>query len=319
MLMLAVLLSLGAAPALAQSCGPAKQIGSLKLQKADGGIWLVPVLLNGAPKQLVLNTGNPVTRISSEAATELKMPAGKKDMIVGNRKFAPADQVHVTSLAFPNLGQFSDSDYLVAKDLAASIAGELGMDILGHFDIELDLANGAVNLFDATHCRGQIAAWKNASTVELPFAFDFSGLVRIKTKLDGMELPALLDTSYRGNLLYISAVRRRIGKNLNDPDYEKIPSAEGTFYRHAFKALELDSAKIPDPVVLIWDSKSEGPEVKAAPEPLASAQGPLSYGHWITFYSEHVFEQLTLGIDTLSKFHVYIAMKEKKVYLSPAN
>ena len=74
-LALALPLSLMAAAAQAQDCAPIL-LATLRMQDAepDSNIRTVPVNLNGATRQMVLDTGGAITQLSRDTIEELKLP-----------------------------------------------------------------------------------------------------------------------------------------------------------------------------------------------------------------------------------------------------
>src|SRR5689334_12901581 len=61
--------------ALAEDCGPLKQISSLDLTVAPNGTFLVPVSINGASQRMMLNTGAGITTLRQEAVDALGLHA----------------------------------------------------------------------------------------------------------------------------------------------------------------------------------------------------------------------------------------------------
>src|SRR5436853_5650207 len=62
--------------ARAQDCAPARLLAELRMQDAEpeSNIRTVPVSLNGATRQMVLDTGGAVTQLSRDTIEELKLP-----------------------------------------------------------------------------------------------------------------------------------------------------------------------------------------------------------------------------------------------------
>jgi len=118
----------------------------------------------------------------------------------------------------------------------------------------------------------------------------------------------LLDTGSTDSVMSLDAARRVFNVNVNAPDVQKGSRIAGgstaNIYRRRFKKLELDGVVISDPLITL----------------LPNAMGPPPAPPTGSFFWENDdlqdLPELTLGMSVLSKLHVYIAYKERKLYLS---
>jgi hypothetical protein len=211
-------------------------------------------------------------------------------------------------------GQFTNNEFAIypelpngAKRAADAPVGDLGLDILTHFDFDMDMVNGVVNLFSLDHCPGQVVYWKTDAAVPIIFTYDSWGRIRIRVKLDGANMDAVLSTSDtvdQGNLgIFQSALKF----DATAPDVETI-SAEDKIYRKRFKTLEFSGLTINNPIVLVADDKLKRQLISTNTARIGSS---------VRDTESNREPDLTIGLNTLSKLHVYVASKEKKLYISP--
>jgi hypothetical protein len=97
--------------------------------------------------------------------------------------------------------------------------------------------------------------------------------------------------------------------NVNAADVQKTGQVAGGYtanvYRRRFKKLELDGVVITDPLITLL------PEVMMGPLP-----APPSGSFFWENDDLQGLPTLILGMSVLSKLHVYVAYKERRLYLS---
>ena len=313
-----------------QACPPLKQVGVIKLERTDRGLWLVPVTINGKPMKLKFQTGAPTTTLTSAAAKTLGLKsfqkAGQGFYTYGSA--VSLGFVNVGALVLDNVGQFNNSDLMLMNlptiggtSTDDEAAGELGLDILTHFDFDMDFSTGTVNLFSLNHCDGQVVYWKTAGAVAIPFQYDTLGRIRVEVKLDG--------TVYGPMTATFSSFNQHNGLSTGFADYyfnfkkldaEKVPNEEGwanITYRHRFGTLDLGGLQIGNFAMDVWDYKPLGSGGYQSDHFLKKSLDP-SFG--VSQLPHKVVEPaiLEVGLDTMSKLHIYVASKEHKLYISPA-
>jgi hypothetical protein len=313
---LAVCLTLAAGETSA-ACSALVQKGSIPLVK-QGGIWLVPVGINGTPKTMLLDTSIGQTLITPEAVAELKLPRRESRTARyiasdGARSYA---FTNIDRLALGLAGQFNNSDYTLDADLpngakraADAPAGRIGLELLTHFDFDLDMKNGVLNLFDWNHCEGQVVYWKADAVVPVNFDWDPMGRIRFKVTLDDTPLYAVIDTSAPVDTVNLTYFKSKTGFDENAPGVEHLPDMEdgGKLYSAHFKTLDIYGLKLNSPVLRLREDMLAR-QVRAG----------AALGTSISNTESKRQPDITLGVSSLAKLHVYVASKEKKLYISAA-
>ncbi len=304
-------------PTAQAACEPLKQIGSIALHKR-GGLWDIPVGINGTPKYMLLDTGLGATAFSPEVVEELHLPlrATRNATMVSTSGERSYGATYVERLALGTAGQFSNSDYMVepplpggAKRPASAPAGYIGLELLSHFDFDMDLNNGVLNLFSLDHCDGQVVYWKTDAAVAIPFEWDAKGRIRFRSKLDGTNLWAVLSTRDTDDTLNLNLYRSKTGFDENAPDVERLADTSdgGKWYRARFKSLDLGGIALQNPLMLVREDKLKN---------VVTAQATLGSNIRDTDMSRE--PDIAIGVSTMAKLHVYVASKERKLYISPA-
>jgi predicted aspartyl protease len=172
------------------------------------------VEINGAPADLMLDTGAFGTVLTSEAVARLHLPtpdwtSAEARGIGGSRSLSVLQtaQFKLGSLHGRNL-HFAVFDS--PKVLAMSqVDGLLGMDLMSQFDIDLDLPERKVNLYSPqSGCRHPAAALDQPLYL-LPMAQEAGERsVVVEVGVAGKRLRALLDSGANSNVIYRSAARR---------------------------------------------------------------------------------------------------------------
>jgi hypothetical protein len=141
----------------------------------------------------------------------------------------------------------------------------------------------------------------------VPFRLDTSGHVSFPMTLDGKRVNAILDTGSTNTDLNLNIARRTFNVDVNAPDVERTGELKGGFtasvYRRKFKLLTVDGVTISEPMItLLPDLMSTTSEQR----PTGSLVREIESGT----------PELILGMSVLSKLHVYVAYKERKVYIT---
>lgn len=312
---LAAALSLGASQAFA-ACNTLKQLGNIKLQQR-GGVWGIPVGINGVPKTMMLDTGMGITLISPETVEELKLPTRPTSnaLLVSSTGERSYGYTNIKALALVGAGQFTNSDYIIDVPLAGGAkrpitapAGYIGLELLSHFDFDMDLKNGVLNLFDLDHCDGQVIYWKTDSAVWVPFAWDPQGRIRFKVTLDGTQLYAVMNTMDSDDALNLNYYKSQVKFDETAADTQLLGETGdgGKLYRHTFSLLDLGGIGIKNPSVVLREDKLK-----------QVARSTASIGSNIRDTETQREPDITLGVSTMAKLHIYVASKEKKIYISP--
>lgn len=299
----------------AAECGPQKINASIDLILA--GVPLAHVTVAGKPKLMIVDTGGFTTELFRPVARQL----GLSMLYASTGGVGINGKASNLTALIPDLGlgglHARNIRVLVAGDDGADIpddtpAGLIGANILQNYDADFDFAAGKLNLIDPDHCDGRTVYWPAKTVAVVPFRLDPGFHITLSAEVEGKSMMAILDTGASTTAMNLDSAQTLFHVDTNSADVEKVGEIKGgrtaNVYRTRFKSIALNGVTISNPeVVLLPDmirSRSPQPptgELMAPP----SADPPR-------------LPDLILGMSTLSKLHVYIAYRERKLYLTEA-
>jgi predicted aspartyl protease len=258
---------------------------------------LAPVSINGQPVPAIIDTGAQVSAITESAVTRLgllgdpfhsSLLAGvggegtvQNDAIVDRFELAGYDpgSGHYPVFAIP----FDSKGH---EPLGALV----GDDMLSHFDIDLDVANGKAILYDPDRCEAPPPEWR-ANAVSVPLTRSFqSGRLAVDVKLDGHDLRAMIDSGAAFTVLDLPAAERLgVTREVlsHDPGGEGAGAAGVAFHgtMHSFRTLEIAGERF------------DGPRIAVLDRELAEAD-------------------MLLGLDWLRAHHVLISFRRRVMFIA---
>ena len=300
---LALLAALPPSLACAEECALPKLINQVQMARAGHGeVDLIPVTVNGTDEKFIFDTGGFFSQIGPAAAASLHLPVrpGGRELydVRGtiSRDEAVADSFilgqvtrqQVTLQLSPNVGAFDGSP----------IDGILALDMLSGADAELDFGSDTLKLFSEDHCPGVGVTWQPPATVMVPIVMARNHIT-VPVMLDGHGFNAVIDTGASDTALTESAAKRIFGLIPGDANTQRYGELNGDpalpTYIHWFKSLTFGQVSVGEPgVLVIPDDKSRARQDLAIPD-------------------------LILGMDVLRNLHIYLAMGERKMYVTPAS
>lgn len=291
------------APALADSCKPLTRIASLDTTDLPDGRITASATMDGKPFPMLIDTGSPVSSIDDQFSQSLGL--GRYKMF-DDVFYLAGEPVRYTAMVRDmTLGgvrveatQLLINPRPLSRD--GSIAGLLGDDILGHYDVEFDFVGHKLDLFRTDHCPGVIY-WPAAAVGVVPFRVARGGYVVVDITLDGKPVRAIVDTGATDTLMTDVAAEELFGLTASSPEMTK---RLGDVYEHRFKALDLGGLAISNvPIFVYRDVSAE--RIKAAPE---------TGSHISSANIENGLSPLTIGMHELRRLHLYFAFGEGKLY-----
>lgn len=167
-----------------------------------------------------------------------------------------------------------------------NVFGQLGLDVLNRFDVELDFGHGKVNLFSPDHCKGQVVYWTHSAPVataaiELHNQYQFT----VPMLLDGKTVRAQFSAFGEGTIDGEIA-QRQFGVGQDESS-------------HVFKTLGFEGLAIANPRLSMRRSSA-----------CDEFKGPSSYCHGDP--------EMTLGIPELRRLRLFMAFSERKLYVTAA-
>ena len=302
------LLMLGG-PALAQDCGTLKTVSSVTLQPSETRLQeLVPVKINGTDKRLLLDTGGYTSQLTQETVDALKLPTGGS---LGTMKYIGGSNSAVSSASIAEfqMGNMRAKNISMLVNsipgLEKSADGILSSDLFLAYDIDMDFGHDKLNFISTDHCPGKIVYWQTQVLADVPLRI-VNGHYLIDITLDGRRMVALVDTGATRTSLGMAGVQRQFGLTANSPDMLMAAKTNGTVttYMHKFGILSFNGVEIHDPNLAVVDSDLL--------ERSRAAFGAHVVGQIVEPWD------MILGMDMMRHLHVYIATKERKIYITPA-
>ena len=282
----------------------------------DQGVPVVPISLADRSKDFIVDTGAYVSVLFPPVVAELGLPRRNVAMrIIGADGRSSNSVVRVPALGIGRL-RAADVSMMVGTDndrgASGTPAGLLGPEILQNYDVDFDFAAGKLNLIDPNHCEGQVVYWPARAVAVVPFRLDSSFHIIFRATVDGKELDAMLDTGASNTILYLNEAQRLFAIDVNAPDVETIGEVQGkaytaNIYRRRFNRIELEGLVISDPSVVLY------PDMVGRQLPRGPATGSLLPDP-LTRPAD--LPEMILGMTELSKMHLYIAYKERKLYIT---
>jgi predicted aspartyl protease len=293
---------LGATAALAADpapCGPLKQIAAtIPLTARTANLFTLQVTLNGTTFNMVMGTGQPFSMIDTDVGKSLNLRVARA---LGLPQARVQDVVIGGAIRGQNVPFVVGPYSMKAPDGTSSIpdlAGLLAPDQLGQFDMDVDFGARTLKLMSPDHCKGRVVYWQGPTGI-VPIRVR-NGLVYVDVTLDGHLFHARVDTGAAMSVLYKYQAALYFDLTEKSPDMtvngEMRTSTNGVTgpvsktYGHTFKTMDFEGVAVGNPNIQIIDIPPPGS-----------------------------YEDMILGMDVLSKLHLYFAFKEGTLYVSPGS
>jgi len=310
---------LAAARAYAEDdCHPLTLITSVDLVRREGDPHVfVPVSINGKPRLMLLDTGGWKTEVTSEAAADLGLPY--VSIRFSEVNLAGEESHQAASVSTFSIGQLTTKsvEFVVAPEKylfhdEPQYAGILAPNILKNYDVDIDFGGNKFSLLSPDHCEGKVIYWPASVVAVVPIRVLRSGHILVPVKLDGKDVKAILDTGAYATTLMLPVAEDEFGLTMGSPDTPKaadMPDRPGApTYEHKFATLSFGGVTVNNPgVVILPDflrNKAGGPQ-------LGSRLGGSS--------SPEQEPDMLIGMNVLRHLHIYIAYREQKLYITPAD
>ena len=313
------LLSVSASPALAQDCKPLNVLIAVDM-RPERGVPTIPVMIGDMSKKLVVNTASVFSEISQPAIKEMKLNTFQARVRLFDNAGDSSDR-YVTLPSLGISGGKTDAVKFMVRPAPgpmnpndASLVGALGPDILQNYDVDMDFGGRKLQLISPDHCEGKVVYWTAPTVAVVPMRLAEDGKAVISVSLDGKKLEAVLNTGQVPTTMNLAVAEDRLNVDVNAPDVKQVGQvgkiASAKIYRRQFQSLSFEGVTINNPEInLVPD------EVRARmPNKNRPKTGSLTRGDTVT----SGLPDMTLGMSTLSKMHLYIAYRDRKVYITQA-
>jgi len=303
--------------AQAADCKPLQIVNTIKMESInDGKKLLVPVTINGTPQKFILDTGGYTSQISHKAAMALGLHEEETDNalfdLYGNSSRAG---VRVESFGLGQLNGHKVTLHvspITQLDEAGGATGLLSTDLFLLYDIDLDFGAGRLNYFSQDHCDGRVAYWPERPVAIVPFILD-GWHISLPVTIDGHEVKAVIDTGADETVMPDTVAKGKFGLVPGSDDTPLIDASKSDpqlkYYSHKFQNLGFEGLAVSNPNIIVMTNR-----MGAGTTPFKSSfRGVLNDP-----FNRVQPDELIIGMNVLKHLHVYIAYKEKKLYISPA-
>jgi hypothetical protein len=263
-------------------------------------------------------TGAGLSSLTKRTVRELAVPTSRSRIRLTDGTGQSENlEARLPSLSLDNL-KLGDTVFMVlpGDDNASAPAmdvfgGIFGSEMLPVVDFDFDFAANKINLFSQDHCVGNVVYWRAPAVAVVPMVLNDAGHIALRVELDGRRVNAILDTGASATFLNLDLARRTFHVDLNAPDVERAGEVTGGYsasvYRRRFKTLAFDNVTIADPMITMF------PDMMTGMTSSAPRTGSLIRE------DRGLLPDIILGMDTLSQLHVYVASRERKLYITAAS
>jgi predicted aspartyl protease len=291
-----------ALPAQGQTKCQRYRLASLAMSVDRAGRPTVQAKVNGQDIPFLVDTGGLDSELAYETVEKLKLR--KMPLEVYARTYnaygqaaiykTVADTFSIGAMAGTAWPFLVASEHDPAMGSSAGVGGLLGPDILSKYDVEFDFAAGKFNIFAHNECSGRVAYWTMQPFVAIPFHMDGYHIFA-PAKLDGKTVDVLIDSGASVSVMSSNSAEE------HGIDKSKLKRVEGAigddeYYTYPFKVLDLNGLTIVNPDVVVMPEKTAALHNLQEPNPV-----------------------VVLGVNVLRQLHLYIAYREKVLYLTQAD
>lgn len=326
------------APAAAATCPRPAVADTAELAPVAGSnLMTVPVAINDTPKLFLLDIGRTPDQVSEAAAGDLHLPQtnlttgsdGLADLNTSSQfRAAMFDvksgvsatemQTRVKAAAF-TIGNATVHDvvFLVAndRDLGKSkpYDGLLTTGIFSKYDLNLDFGGRKFSFLAPTSCTdpNQIVYWPHEVVATIPMDVR-DGKITVQVTIDGHAIDGVIDTSSDRTVMRRAVAERLFGLKADTPAMTPTDIRDGMgerVYQHTFPQIAFGGV-IAGNVPALIETNSMVHKIDRTPTLGSRAQFTAGPGDRIP--------DLALGMDVLRQLHLYIAVAEGKIYVTPA-
>ena len=293
-LVLGLMMVAGAARAADAPDCRLKIVASLEMQTTMDGRVTIPVKVEGHDYRLMVDTGGYINTVSPGV---VKHEGYKPAISLGTRLKGMGTSmlstyVTVKDFAIGN-AHGKDFNFFVDNDNSVFEDGTLAPQIMASYDTDIDFAHDKFSLILPDHCPGQVVYWTKTPFGVVDMSMENRTHISVPVVIDGKEIDAILDTGAHTSYINMS-LAARLGVDEKNPltklrgNNMRVNGMAGAIYNYPFKTLSFGAVTVNNPQIQIVSDK---------------------------VWTEN---RLLLGVGILRQLHLYIAYKEKKLYVTPA-
>jgi hypothetical protein len=316
------------AGASAKDCG-LKLLGSADFSIDRGQLVLVQVTVNDRPATMMLDVSSFVTMVWSNylqpfgiraLTAQRQLQVQRAGESTPMRQFAKLPSLTVGSLKLGDKPVWVAPDADPPSTVDSPTIGQLGMDVivgadavpgmgaLAGKDFELDFAHRKLNFYSPDHCRGGGVVYWTPHYSSTPLTRAPMGNYLFPIKLEGKWVEAVMSTTSGQTRILSDATRQLYGFDEKSADIEAdLASSAPTYYRKLSLAAlgSGGNARI-------------GLDTRAVDSSCQLTSRGTGAAYYLGQACRGQEAPLELGLDVLSRLHLYFAAKEQTLYYSDA-
>jgi hypothetical protein len=298
----------------ASSCTLPKIADNVPLEQLAGSdLVTVPVTINGAIKQFLLDLG--INKPENTPLTQFGNPVAVYDVNSGFGSWVRDTHVRVSSFGIGN-ATGRHLQFIEAKkgdiERSAPYAGFLTGDFFRQYDVELDFAAKQIAWLTPTKCTdpNQVVFWPHSEVAIIPVGLAHDGRLQMQAMVQGHVINAEIDTSSPRTIMRRDIAELYVGLKPGGPDMIPVSDLEDGMhmqvYVHTFPELTFAGGGVMalNVPVLIQDY-SMRPALDR--EFVVGSRAP----------PERI-PDLVIGMDVLQHLHMYVVPSQGRVYVTSA-
>jgi hypothetical protein len=335
------------AQAKMRGCGPLQEIASLTMSLLpDGSRVSVPLIINGKPVNLLVDTGTGMSSLTKPAAARLDVRKRNSTSMRLIDKDGAAVHGYYIADSF-QVGKLTAKDIPFLQDVAvddARVGGTMGPDLMVRYDVEMDFAENKLIYFSQDHCPAHILHWSSDAVTQVPIsirervkdyppamlpgaALDLPASmlqdmiaragasilgtdIRTKVILDGQEFTANIDTGLDNSTINSKAARDVFGIALEEHTPDTPASSPDKPAMAGVEAVTVTASRQQHRFhnLTLGGVTVVNPLFVLKPVDMSvrKAGDPTS-------------PDITIGMNVLRKLHLYFAFGERMLYVSAAS
>ncbi len=240
--------------AWAESCDH-RLLFELPMAANELGSPVVPIKIDGQPRDVLLDTGGFWSMIQPSIAKRYKHRRSKVDAWLGLQGIHVDTAVDVPSVQIgpttvPHVDFFEEppgfSDY----------PATLGANWLSRFDVEIDPVKDQALFYTPSRCGDGLVDWPHSDVAQLAVKIDPGvNLMTVPVVLDGETIDALIDTGAVETYISRDVADRLFGVDTDNS------SEDDNSYRRQFHSLRLGTLNFADPWLVVTQISVRGPQM----------------------------------------------------------
>ena len=299
---------------LADSCGLGR-IAEVAMSVTKGGQVVVPVEINGIHVEMAIDAAGSLTNIYSGATAALNLTPSNSfksgQLRVGATSLTQTVQIRSLKLANVNWPVASALVYPFNKQFTPplsedEVVGSLGQNLFSGVDVELDFAAHKLRLYSQKHCPGEVVYWARNFDV-LPLQKDRLGDLYITIMANGKPMAANIAMLSTISAMEAEAAKKVLGLDRSSAGVDATGGGDGCTFCGSI-TLKAQGLEIKNARVRMVQTISPG----------CHFTGPNMFGGAAMYDCAGAFP-LHIGMNVLTKLHLYFANDEKKLYFTDAD